>query len=114
MIVCVKYTNWRLKCCSIIFVVGALAIGITCNFVNENTMAEAGVEEISGVAYQYNPRFFEDLYEQFGVRLENIVYYKDETHYFVMTALKSSLLAQGVCKQVNKFSPTILSIYEVP
>ena len=81
-------------------VVGALAIGITCNFVNENTIAEAGVEEISGVAYQFNPKFFDELNEKFGVRLENIVYYKDETHYFVMTALKSSLLQQGVFKQV--------------
>ena len=76
-------------------------------------MAEAGVEEISGVAYQYNPRFFEDLYEQYGVRLENIVYYKDETHYFVMTALKSSLLAQGVFKQVSQFFAPFHSVPKV-
>eukprot|EP00794_Sanderia_malayensis_P015645 gene15645-17224_t len=78
---------------------GALAIGITCNFVNENTMAEAGIEEISGIAYQFNPKFFDDLKEQFNVGLENIVYYKDETHYFVMTILKSSLLKRGALKQ---------------
>lgn len=66
-------------------------------------MAEAGVEEISGVAYQYNPKFFEDLNEKFGVRLENIVYYKDETHYFVMTALKTSLLSQGVFRKVDLY-----------
>ena len=28
--------------------------------------------------------------------MENIVYYKDETHYFVMTAKKQSLLQKGV------------------
>ena len=83
---------------------GALAIGITCNFVNENTVAEAGVEEISGIAYQFNPKFFDDLREQFDVGLENIVYYKDETHYFVMTAMKSSLLKRGVFKQVIRYS----------
>ena len=87
---------------ALILFAGALAIGITCNFVNENTVAEAGVEEISGIAYQFNPKFFDDLREQFDVGLENIVYYKDETHYFVMTAMKSSLLKRGVFKQVLK------------
>uniref|UniRef100_A0A8C1GSP0 F-actin monooxygenase n=1 Tax=Cyprinus carpio TaxID=7962 RepID=A0A8C1GSP0_CYPCA len=31
-----------------------------------------------------------------GIDLENIVYYKDNTHYFVMTAKKQSLLDKGV------------------
>lgn len=31
-----------------------------------------------------------------GIDLENIVYYKDCTHYFVMTAKKQSLLDKGV------------------
>ena len=34
-----------------------------------------------------------------GADLENIVYYKEETHYFVMTAKKESLLAGGVLKE---------------
>lgn len=37
-----------------------------------------------------------------GIDLENIVYYKDDTHYFVMTAKKKSLLKKGVIKQVTK------------
>lgn len=36
-----------------------------------------------------------------GIDLENIVYYKDDTHYFVMTAKKQSLLDKGVILQVN-------------
>lgn len=36
-----------------------------------------------------------------GIDLENIVYYKDDTHYFVMTAKKKSLLKKGVIKQVR-------------
>lgn len=35
-----------------------------------------------------------------GINLENIVYYKDDTHYFVMTAKKQSLLEKGVILQV--------------
>ncbi len=31
-----------------------------------------------------------------GVQLENIVYYRGETHYFVMTALRASLIERGV------------------
>ncbi|VDK19044.1 unnamed protein product, partial [Anisakis simplex] len=34
--------------------------------------------------------------ERTGVDLENIVYYKDDTHYFVMCAKKQSLIEKGV------------------
>ncbi|XP_056272569.1 F-actin-monooxygenase mical2b isoform X3 [Pseudoliparis swirei] len=75
---------------------GKLAIAITANFVNRNTTAEAKVEEISGVAFIFNQKFFLELKEETGIDLENIVYYKDHTHYFVMTAKKLSLLDKGV------------------
>ncbi|XP_069384036.1 F-actin-monooxygenase mical2b isoform X2 [Paralichthys olivaceus] len=75
---------------------GKLAIAITANFVNRNTTAEAKVEEISGVAFIFNQKFFLELKEETGIDLENIVYYRDNTHYFVMTAKKQSLLEKGV------------------
>ncbi|XP_070784724.1 protein-methionine sulfoxide oxidase mical3b-like [Enoplosus armatus] len=78
---------------------GKLAIAITANFKNRNTTAEAKVEEISGVAFIFNQRFFQELRQETGIDLENIVYYKDDTHYFVMTAKKQSLLEKGVIIQ---------------
>ncbi|XP_013888444.1 F-actin-monooxygenase mical2b [Austrofundulus limnaeus] len=75
---------------------GKLAIAITANFVNRNTTAEAKVEEISGVAFIFNQKFFLELKDETGIDLENIVYYKDNTHYFVMTAKKQSLLDKRV------------------
>lgn len=36
-----------------------------------------------------------------GIDLENIVYYRDNTHYFVMTAKKQSLLDKGVIINVS-------------
>ncbi|XP_035513361.1 F-actin-monooxygenase mical1 [Morone saxatilis] len=78
---------------------GKLAIGITANFINRNTAAESQAAEISGVARIYNQKFFQDLLSETGIDLENIVYYKDDTHYFVMTAKKKSLLKKGVIKQ---------------
>lgn len=46
-----------------------------------------------------------------GIDLENIVYYKDDTHYFVMTAKKQSLLEKGVILHVSVASTLqILSI----
>lgn len=80
---------------------GKLAIGITVNLVNRNTKEEARVEEISGVAFIFNQQFFQDLKETTGIDLENIVYYKDETHYFVMCAKKTSLIKKGVIKKVR-------------
>ena len=82
---------------------GKLAIAITANFKNRRTTAEAVVEEISGVAFVYKQDFFNNLYEELGIALENIVYYKDETHYFVMTTKKHSLLDRGVLKEVSLF-----------
>ncbi|KAK7896724.1 hypothetical protein WMY93_022049 [Mugilogobius chulae] len=78
---------------------GKLAIAITANFKNRHTTAEAKVEEISGVAFIFNQRFFQELREETGIDLENIVYYKDDTHYFVMTAKKQSLLEKHVILQ---------------
>uniref|UniRef100_A0A3B3CMV3 Uncharacterized protein n=1 Tax=Oryzias melastigma TaxID=30732 RepID=A0A3B3CMV3_ORYME len=46
---------------------GKLAIAITANFKNRNTSAEAKVEEISGVAFIFNQRFFQELQEDTGL-----------------------------------------------
>lgn len=51
------------------------------------------------MAFIFNQKFFKDLQEETRIDLENIVYYKDDTHYFVMTAKKASLLEKGVIKQ---------------
>ena len=75
---------------------GKLAIAITANFVNRRTEEEVRVPEISGVSYIYQQKWFKELLRATGVQLENICYYRDETHYFVMTATKQSLLARGV------------------
>ncbi|CAI8014577.1 [F-actin]-monooxygenase MICAL2 [Geodia barretti] len=75
---------------------GKLALAITANFVNYFTREEVAVDEISGVAFIFNQKFFKELKADTGIDLENIVYYKDDTHYFVMTAKKYSLLKKGV------------------
>lgn len=46
---------------------GKLAIAITANFINRNTTAEAKVEEISGVAFIFNQKFFQDLRDATGL-----------------------------------------------
>ncbi|XP_040183884.1 F-actin-monooxygenase MICAL2-like isoform X6 [Rana temporaria] len=92
---------------------GKLAIAITANFVNRNTTAEAKVEEISGVAFIFNQKFFQDLKEETGIDLENIVYYKDSTHYFVMTAKKQSLLDKGVILNDNADAEALLCAQNV-
>ncbi|CAF98951.1 unnamed protein product [Tetraodon nigroviridis] len=89
---------------------GKLAIAITANFVNRNTTAEAKVEEISGVAFIFNQKFFLELKEETGIDLENIVYYRDNTHYFVMTAKKQSLLDKGVIINDHMETERLLSV----
>ncbi|CAF90817.1 unnamed protein product, partial [Tetraodon nigroviridis] len=45
------------------------------------------------------PEVLPGLRQHTGIDLENIVYYKDDTHYFVMTAKKQNLLEKGVILQ---------------
>lgn len=75
-----------------------MAIGLTANYVNRRTEEEAHCAEISGISRIYNQQWFKDLSSETGIELENIVYYRDETHYFVMTATKGSLLKRGVLR----------------
>ena len=75
-----------------------MAIAITANFVNNKTSAERKVEEIPGLSKQYNLQFFRRIEAEAGLRLENFVYFKDQTHYFVMTVKKDSLVRKGVIK----------------
>ncbi len=80
---------------------GKLAIAITANFVNKKTKQELEVAEIPGLFYIFNPQFFLKLRNEAAIDLENFVYFRDDTHYFVMTAMKQSLLKRGVLKQVR-------------
>jgi len=86
-----------------------LAIAITCNFANESSKEEAYVNEISGMQKQYHQQFFNSLEAKHGIQLENLIYYKDQTHYFVMTARKESLLSRGVLRANTEDRVTLLS-----
>ncbi|XP_041986423.1 F-actin-monooxygenase Mical isoform X5 [Aricia agestis] len=92
---------------------GKLAMAITANFINRHSEQEASVPEISGVAFIFNQKFFKDLHEKTGIDLENIVYYKDDTHYFVMTAKKHSLLVKGVLLNDYNEVSKLLSVENV-
>jgi len=76
---------------------GSDAIGITANFVNTQTREETQLTEF-GLLSIYNQAFFNKFKEQ-GIDLENLVYYRGETHYFVMTVKRHSLVNKGVVKE---------------
>ncbi|ELT88179.1 hypothetical protein CAPTEDRAFT_228861 [Capitella teleta] len=80
---------------------GKLAIAITLNLVNKRSKEENRVSEIGGLFYVFAQEFFNKLKDQASIDLENIVYYRDETHYFVMTAKKKCLLDKGVLREVT-------------
>jgi len=73
------------------------AIGIAANYVNSRTPAEEKLEEQSKASHLFKDMFVE--LKAGGVDLENIVYYRGETHYYVMTAKKPSLLTLSVLKK---------------
>ena len=47
--------------------------------------------------------------QEIGIDLENLVYYRGDTHYFVMTALKACLLARGVIREDIEDRATLLA-----
>jgi hypothetical protein len=73
------------------------AIGLVAHFKNGRTPAEACCKEFSRSS-QFHPALFRRLHAATGLLLENCVYYRGETHYFVMTPKKKSLLQLGVLK----------------
>jgi hypothetical protein len=73
------------------------AIGVTANFENASTPEELSLDEFGYISYA-KQEFFAGLKEKFGLSLENLVYYRDETHYFVMTPSKECLLTRGVLR----------------
>ena len=73
------------------------ALGLVAHFRNRKTAQERNLEEFSW-ASQYNKRLFDQL-RALGADLENVVYYQGETHYFIMTPKKASLLQAGVLKR---------------
>ena len=80
---------------------GKLALGITANFVNEQKQADNDIDEIGGIFKVFKPDFFAKLKKQGDIDLENFVYFKNDTHYFVYTAKKNCLLKKGVILSVS-------------
>ena len=85
-----------------------MAIAITANWKNLGSAEELAVKEIPGISRQYDMEFFKDLEKQHGINLENIVHFKDLTHYFVMTAKKDSLVKKGVIRMDTKDRDNLL------
>uniref|UniRef100_A0A158R8Q0 F-actin monooxygenase n=1 Tax=Taenia asiatica TaxID=60517 RepID=A0A158R8Q0_TAEAS len=102
---CLNFPRRALRC--------RLAIAITMNFINYGYVEEAHVEEISGVGSVFNQPYFAQISKTLGIELENLVYYKDETHYIVMTIKKKSLLAKGVLIKDLEDSAKLLSAENV-
>lgn len=78
---------------------GKLAIAITANFINRNTTAEAKVEEISGVAFIFNQKFFQELREATGGRgcLRELGFWEVPTAQVLLApALSCSSVSQGL------------------
>src|SRR5687768_6206260 len=81
-----------------------MAIAVIVNFVNTRTKAEIDVKEVPGLVFFCDQNFFNKIKADTGIDLENFVYYKEDTHYFVMCAKKSCLLSKGVIKQVSRLN----------
>ncbi|KAL4107014.1 hypothetical protein PRIC1_005049 [Phytophthora ramorum] len=78
------------------------SLGIVCYFPNLETAEETKVKEFSWTS-QLKHHMLHKMREV-GIDLENIVYFRGEMHYMVMTPKRHNLLARGVVKR-NYESP---------
>ncbi|OWZ07399.1 hypothetical protein PHMEG_00020214 [Phytophthora megakarya] len=72
------------------------SLGIVCYFPNLETPEEMKTKEFSWTA-QLKHHMLHKMRE-IGIDLENIVYFRGEMHYLVMTPKRQNLLARGVVK----------------
>ena len=82
-------------------------IGVTCNFVNRQSREEMLLREFSLVSY-LNQSKFRLLEETHGIALENLVFFRDQHFYFVMTPKIQSLVSRGVLKSGEGTAETLL------
>ncbi|ETM47371.1 hypothetical protein L914_07909 [Phytophthora nicotianae] len=73
------------------------SLGIVCYFPNLETLEETKVKEFSWTTQLKHHML--DKMREIGVDLENIVYFRGEMHYLVMTPKRNNLLLRGVVKQ---------------
>lgn len=73
------------------------AVGLVAHLENKASEAERNLEEFS-LARQYFQELFQRMASK-GMDLENVVYYQGNTHYFVMTPKRDSLLSYGVLRK---------------
>jgi hypothetical protein len=66
--------------------------------VNENTPEELTQDEMGIIRY-CNQELFQSLQDQFGINLENLVYYRGDTHYLVMTPKRDCIISKGIVNQ---------------
>jgi len=98
-----QYTSWN----------SGRSIGITTNFVNTNTpdemsLREMGILKIYGNDKSKVPFTFDELKEK-KIVLENFVYYRGPTHYFVFTPTVNSLIDFGVLRRPEPVMSDLLS-----
>ena len=68
---------------------GGEAIGITVNFVNNNSKLERNLPQMRK-AYQFERAWFENIRSRTNIWMENFVYSRCATnHYFVFTPKKN-------------------------
>eukprot|EP01052_Picozoa_sp_SAG31_P005707 SAG31_NODE_255_length_19039_cov_83.461774_13_plen_639_part_00 len=72
------------------------ALGLVTHFRNSGSTEELCMDEQPGIARQFNLAEFNSLKDSTMAELENVVYYRGETHYWVMTPTEESLIKTGV------------------
>ena len=74
------------------------AIGVTANFVHDASNAAERKAQETNVSSHFARESFARLTAASGLVLENLVYFRDDTHYLVFSPKKACLLRLGVLK----------------
>jgi hypothetical protein len=85
------------------------ALGMVTHFKNNYTIEENSIQEQGGVARQFHLEMFESLQRTTMCELENVVYYRGESHYWVMTPTIQSLEKTGVLEKVAPTREAVLA-----
>ncbi|KAG3119725.1 hypothetical protein PI125_g1717 [Phytophthora idaei] len=87
------------------------ALGIVCYFPNLGTSDETKAKEFSWTAQLKHPML--DKLREIGLDLENVVYYRGEMHYLVMTPKRQNLVGLHVVNEDRPSSTDLVMDYNI-
>jgi len=88
---------------------GPETLTVTASFKNEGRPEESFMSDLPRMDRKVHGQFFKDLEMELKFEIENLTYYRDETHFFQFEVKPEVLLRKGILKENSECMNRLLS-----